>query len=274
MASSNDIPPGGEGKITFIYKTKKRCGIDKQRLTIETNDPASPVISLEVTADLFYALEVPDPSHYLTPVKPIGKTTTTFVFQGEMLDEAEITGIRLKEDVAYPDAYSWELHDTKTDDVRELSLDVSIDSALIPPGNFDTGIIVTTGFDMPELELQVFGYMLNPIYADPEDIYIRHIEVTCDMVNSVTFKSNTGLPFKILDAAIEDGEFKLDPWSKKAGLEHTLTFHYCPSAPRDRFNTKLTIKTDIERYGESAATIHAYQRWPIPTPRSLENTDQ
>lgn len=273
MVSANDIPPGGEGKITVIYKTKTRCGTDKQRVTIETNDPASPVIPLEVAADLFFALHVPIPTHYLNAVSPIGITTTTFVFEGEMVEQAEITGIRLKEDTAYPEAFSWKLNDKKTEGVRKLSLDVSIDSASIPPGNFDTGIIVTTGFDMPELELKVFGDILTPICAEPTDIYIRQLDVTCDMEHSVTFKSNTGLPFKILNAGIEDSEYKLDPWSTKAALEHTLTFHYCPSAPRDRFNTKLTIQTDIERNGEATATIHAYMRWPIPTPRSRSKTD-
>jgi hypothetical protein len=260
LASAKEIPPGGEGKIKVTFHTERRCGINRHRVTVESNDPESPSIPLEVVADLYIALAVSPARHTLDQIKPNETVTRTFVFEGEMLEQAEITGIRLKEDVPYPDAFTWLLNDSVNGGIRDLSLDVSVNAALIPPGRFAAALVVSTNIDMPDLELRLIGDILKHIDAKPPRLYLRHMEITCDTENQILFKSNTGIPFRILDASIEDPDFKIDPWNSEAGLEHRITFRYCPDAPRDRFLTKLVITTDLDTHREVDVDIHAYQR--------------
>lgn len=260
MASAKEIPPGGEGQINVIFNTERRCGINRHRVTVESNDPESPSIPLEVVADLFIALAVSPTRHTLDQIKPNETVTRTFVFEGEMLQQAQVTGIRLKEDVLYPDAYTWILHDAEKGGVRDLSLDVSVNAALIPPGRIAAGFVVSTNIDIPDLELLLIGDILKHIDAKPLRYYLRHMEITCDTKNHIMFRSNTGIPFRILDASIPDPDFKIDPWDSEAGLEHRIAFRYCPGAPRDRFQTKLIIHTDLDTHREVDVDIHAYQR--------------
>jgi hypothetical protein len=46
------IPPGGEGEIKAVLRTKGRSGVTKKRITVMSNDPETPNLSLELSGEI------------------------------------------------------------------------------------------------------------------------------------------------------------------------------------------------------------------------------
>jgi hypothetical protein len=58
LASANEIPPGGEGKINVHVSTGRSSRKIRQIVRVITNDPKNPEVRLTVTADVQADLEV------------------------------------------------------------------------------------------------------------------------------------------------------------------------------------------------------------------------
>ena len=52
MASSKEIPPGGEGRINVDYKTSSKIGPKTQTISVHTNDPEQGVVKLQLKMDI------------------------------------------------------------------------------------------------------------------------------------------------------------------------------------------------------------------------------
>ena len=59
MASANEIPPGGEGKINVHVSTGRSSRKIRQIVRVITNDPKNQEVRLTVTADVQADLDVP-----------------------------------------------------------------------------------------------------------------------------------------------------------------------------------------------------------------------
>ena len=59
MASANEIPPGGEGKIDVHVSTGRSSRKIRQIVRVITNDPKNQEVRLTVTADVQADLDVP-----------------------------------------------------------------------------------------------------------------------------------------------------------------------------------------------------------------------
>jgi hypothetical protein len=58
LASANEIPAGGEGKITVTVQAGSRNQKIRQVVNVQTNDPEHPAIQLTVIANVLVDLEV------------------------------------------------------------------------------------------------------------------------------------------------------------------------------------------------------------------------
>jgi hypothetical protein len=52
------IPPGGEGEIKAVLRTKGRSGVTKKRITVMSNDPETPNLSLELSGEILVDVAV------------------------------------------------------------------------------------------------------------------------------------------------------------------------------------------------------------------------
>lgn len=68
MVSTADIPPGGEGKVEVKVHTAGRSGKLSKTVTVETDDPAEPRVTLTVNANVVVDLDLEVPTVVL-PVK-------------------------------------------------------------------------------------------------------------------------------------------------------------------------------------------------------------
>lgn len=230
-------------------------------------------MQLEVLADLQIILHANPTRQWFGQIRQDETATRTFTFEGSRMHEARLTDIRLKDGADNPEAYSWILEDTRDDAEGGLALNITVDATKISPGRFNDMLVVSTNFDeMSEMEFLLSGEVLGPISANPQRLYFGQFEVGKEMTNTVTLKANNNVPFRILDASIEDQEFKVDPWKGDASTEHELLLRFNPDTPRDRARTTLIISTDMDAQQELQIEVHGYQRRTRDARRQLPAT--
>jgi len=266
LVSAKEIPPGGEGKIDVTFKTERRKGVNKKKITVTSNDPENPRLLLEISADLEQLLDASPRRQWFGRIKQDEVITKTFTFEGKEVDNIKIEKLALK-DEANQDAYTWKILDEKTPEGRSLKVDVTVDASKIPPGRFNDVLIARTSLDEAgEVELYLSGEVLGPITINPRRLYFGQYELNQEMVKTVTLTSSNDIPFKILETSIPEQEFAVDPWNREAALEHTLTIRLSPKMDRDRIRSAMTIKTDMKDQDNVEVDIHAYKRRSRPGP--------
>ncbi len=239
--------------------------MNRKQITVNTNDPSAPRTQLEVVVDLEELLAAAPNRQWYGQIKQDELVTKPFVFEGKLLAEAQISNIRIKEDSPNRDAYSWKIQDSGPGENRTLTMDVTVDAKKIRPGRFNDILLMTTNLEkVPELQLNLSGEVMGPISATPQRLYFGQFEVNKEMEKTISFTSNSGQPFKILNAAIDNKVFKIDPWNRDSAITHTLTIRLLTDAPADRIRTNLIVATDMEAQSEVQVEVHAYQQRTRP----------
>lgn len=268
MASAKEIPPGGEGRIDVTFKTERRKGVNRKQITVTTNDPGSQRVQLEVVADLEELLAASPTRQWFGQIKQDEIVTRSFVFEGKLLNDAKLSNVRLKDTASSNDAYSWKINDSLSGEQRELTLDVTVNATKIRPGRFNDILVVSTNIEkFPELDLHLSGEVLGPISATPQRLYFSQFETGIEIEKNITLSANNGQPFKILNASVNEQEFKIDPWNREASTEHSLTIRFLTESPKDRIRTALSVSTDMNAQSEIEIEIHAYQKRTRPDQR-------
>lgn len=293
MVSAKEIPPGGEGKIDVTFKTQRRKGVNRKKITVNSNDPTNPRLQLEIVADLEVLLDASPRRIWFGRLKQDEMITKSFSIEGRELDKLQLSNFHLKSD-KFTKAVSWKVEDvmmTETDVEkakakddekkkdekfkkdpsinrqvgRNILIHVTLDGSEVPPGRFNEVLLVDSNVkEVPELELHLSGEILGPISSNPKRLYFGQYEKNVEMVKTMTLTANNNVPFKVLEVNCDDQEFKIEPWKSGDALEHTLTVRLTPKLERDRIRSSLKIVTSMEKQKDITVDIHAYQRRTRP----------
>jgi len=267
LVSAKEIPPGGEGKIDVTFKTQRRKGVNRKKITVNSNDPENPRLQIEIVADLEQVLDASPRRQWYGRIKQEETLTKTFTLEGKEVANVKLKNLRLKTD-KFKEAFTWKINDDISEEGRKLTVDVTLTAQSIPPGRFNAILIADTNIkDIKQLELNLSGEVLGPITINPRRLYFGQFEMNNEMVKTITLTANNDIPFKIMDVSSSEAEFKIDPWSGVAGNEHTITVRLTPKLDRDRIRATLEIKTDMEKQSDVSVDIHAYKRRSRPGPK-------
>lgn len=118
------IPPGGEGEIKAVLRTKGRSGKTKKRITVMSNDPETPNLSLEISGEIIVDVAV-KPRHLSFGQVGKGETATREfelkINEPEKIKITEVTASseslvieRIEGELSGDSKYSVKLADTKT----------------------------------------------------------------------------------------------------------------------------------------------------------------
>ncbi|MCD4652467.1 DUF1573 domain-containing protein [bacterium] len=268
MVSAKEIPPGGEGKIDVTFKTQRRKGINRKKITVTSNDPTSPRLQIEIVADLEQFLDASPRRQWFGRLKQDETITKTFKIEGKKVADVKIGNIHLKVD-DHKSAYSWKINESMAEDGRKISIDVTVNATKIATGRFNDVLLVETSVkEAGELELHLSGEILGPVSVNPRRLYFGQFDLNQEMVKTITLTPNNDEPFKILEASIPEGEFKIDPWNREKANEHTLTVRLNPKLDRERIRSALDVKTDMDKQPDLSVDIHAYKRRSKPAEKS------
>lgn len=157
------IPPGKSGKVTVEWKPKGRFGHFREGVTVHTNDPNWPEVSVAVTGRITAAVRVTPHELTLSNITAGQAASADARVWGYLPEPLEITGTRLAES-SIKDYFnvSWspvsqEEVKTETDAKSGYNVTVSVKPGL-PPGPFRQTIHLDTNVkERPAVDLEVRG---------------------------------------------------------------------------------------------------------------------
>lgn len=112
----NDVAPGEKGEVTATFKIGGRTGVQQKTVTVETDDPSQPSITLMLKATIATPLELkPSFVYWESGEKPTPKTMTAKV-------GADVTVTKLDVNSSSPD---FKTAVTKSEDGKEFVITVT-----------------------------------------------------------------------------------------------------------------------------------------------------
>ncbi|HAL91755.1 MAG TPA: hypothetical protein DCM68_01865 [Verrucomicrobia bacterium] len=160
--SQDVIPPGGEASIRARLDLRGRNGVQIKTITVQSNDPQTPTLSLQLKGTAVQALRAQPPSLFFGRVEPNAVRNRTFdiiAAQGPI----QITGVRTDNPGLVVAPVAPEAGADGSSHRFELTLD-----AALPEGNINGSIFVKTDrADLPELAIPVAAYIVNAAEPAP-----------------------------------------------------------------------------------------------------------
>lgn len=180
------IPPNGEARLIIHVDPKKIPGFQTTKvLTLHTNDPLNPHISVDVTTTVAPEMEVePDVVDFGSIARGEGFKQTIRIRQ---LQDAplEITGAAFQRDfpfvsskfAAVPEA-EW-----RTPGKREYTVEVQI-SPDAPAGDVNEWFIISSNVErMPQFSMRVRGAIVGPYAFTPATVTVRGAQIASPVEN-------------------------------------------------------------------------------------------
>jgi hypothetical protein len=206
------IPPGGEGEIKVVLKTKGRAGKTKKRITVISNDPEHPSLFLNFEGEILVDVMV-KPRHI--SFGQLGKkeqATREVTFDVAEPDKVKITGVEIEDE-----------HFTvrkKSGDEKTSTWEVEFVGAK-EIGRFNTKIMVALeGSDVEKLEVPVRAGVVGDLRYS-RSLYFSKREGEFPS-REVVFTTRSGKPVELKKVEDPDGKLKLTidtPKGKKAVIK-------------------------------------------------------
>jgi len=229
LASAKEIPPGGEGKIDVTFKTKGRRGLNTKRITVTSNDPAEPQVSLTVKALLEIALDLAPPVVNFGTVSRGDLVRHSVKLVGRDAPATKVTSVTVLMALAggAPDQpESSVLLARPGEGERAGSVEVSIVPDAVA-GRFDGRLSIKTDHpQVPDLPLRVVGIVQGSVALQPERLLFRDLQEGSEQSQSITLSSRTEQPVEVLEASIDHpaltAQVTEDP---SGGIRVTVTYN-------------------------------------------------
>ena len=162
--SQNVVPPGGEASVRARLDLRGRSGLQIKIITVESNDPQTPNLNLQLKGTAIQALRAQPSSMFFGPIGPDGVRSRAFdIISGR--GPIQIVGIRADHPGLLLAPVAAEPGADGTTHRFELTLDPSL-----PPGPVNGSIFVKTDLEgQPEISIPVAAHIKAPEPLPPPE---------------------------------------------------------------------------------------------------------
>jgi hypothetical protein len=233
--------------------------LNRQSVTVNTNDPENRQIKLTVKADIDLQIDSNPRRIWFGRINDLSPVTRSATIIGSRSDTLKIKSIRAS-DVVPPDVFSWKIRDQRSTN-RGLTLDITIYPENAASGRFLHPLIIETDLvDVPEYVINLAGELEGTVYSNPARILFANYKPGQTLVETTLIKTHLQIPFVITSAESTDADIKVVVTDDEPALEHTLKILFSPSEDRPRLQTQLLISTDLEKQPALLLDVHGFQR--------------
>jgi hypothetical protein len=208
VATTSDIPPGGVGSIRAVYNTQGRPGRASKNVTVNCNDPRSPVVSLTFTVNVTRDVDLQPDRVYFFGVKQGEARSVTITVLGKPGRHLKVSEVTVRDKKVQ--ATSAPLSQTTGiagEPMRYGStLVVSLPNDL-PIGEIaDEITLKTNDLKKPEIKIPVNGEVIGRVQLFPKSVFMG------DLTQAQTITVSVDPPdgFAIRNVSTEKGLVK--PW--------------------------------------------------------------
>jgi len=267
------LAPGDSEEVKVTYNTEKRVAKVSQKIQVHSNDPASPVTTIEVKGQVKQVVEMSDRQGL--NFGSIGRNDAVTKSVEIECAYAEPLTLRLKEIAS-------ESFDVRLEEI-EAGHRYRLTATTKPPlqnGLNHASVQLLTGLDLlPEVPVRVWGTVQAPVAVTPNVLYVSgQINEPTQRVLRVTSRRERPLRvtgITVSDPAIQAEVLPSPARSAKPSSENVATVRVTLPAPDElpAGGATITIATDDAEYAELVVPVRtrAVARKPSAADKSLKS---
>jgi len=241
---TRSIPPGGSGRISFTYDASGLRGAQAQALYIESNDPVSPVVQVQVTAGL-------KPANLLASTRRIefGEVDTARGVTREMYIKDPGDGsLDIQEVLSDSPLVKVTLAGAAPPEYQHLGVVFPVRVTLkpgAPVGPFAASITIVSNHPKePRLRIPVVAKIRGEVEVTPEKLFLGIVKKGQSASRSVTVSTASDRKLALTVASASSDSFTAKVSHGGGGNEYKIIVGLSERAPAGLLRADLTIHTD------------------------------
>ena len=235
MVTAKEIPPGGVGEVKATFSSKGYQGKVKKSVTVETNDPDNPKVSLSILGEVIAEVMV-TPRHVNfrnvnkdAPPKPIRLEVRVREGKGLKIQEvsADNPAIVLKEEKR-----------TENEAIYSVSL-----AEKVPTGRLTGKILVTTNSKKsPKTQVPFYAFVQGRVQFSPQLVSFGVIRPGEPSSRDITLRGTGDAAFSVDRVKATTDAITSEILPEKEGEVYRLRVTYDPGEKtQGRVSERLTI---------------------------------
>lgn len=233
------IPPGGEGKIEVKLTTRGKRGRVTKSVRVSSNDPDTPVVNLQISADIEILLGLQPAVVMLGNLTPGQTVTRSVELVGKLAKEARIVEVQPPEHLT--------ISTKRLDEDGKRKVELSIQVAKDAPGDRRLNGMARFAMDQPEaaqLTLHLRGNVRGRISIKPARVVIRRQNATDSKILRFEVAARNGVEFNVLSATDEGKMLHPEVEPIEAGHRYSVRADVPGGATLARTSGTITVRTN------------------------------
>lgn len=201
---ATEIPPGGTGAIKAEYDTEGRPGRAVKTITVTTNDPQNPTVTLQITAEVIRDIDIQPPNAYFYNLKKGESRAVTLKVLGKENLKFTVKSVASRDGKIQ---LNWE----KLTEGNRIGAQLTASVKGENYGPIDDEIIVQTTYaKKPEIRIPVRGEVIGRVQVFPREIQFG---TSLDQPVTLQVFADPSIGFHIRRVDTENGNIR--PWVVK-----------------------------------------------------------
>lgn len=253
------IPPGGQGEIKLIFDTKDLQGPMIKGLYIQSSDPITPLVPLDVGINV-------RPDKVLISSRNINlgdvdsREGATYNLYIKDPGDGSIKVENTKSTSPYMDVEVSKIADQKSKGEIGYKMALKLKPG-VPMGEFKSMLSISTNHPKePKIEIPVSAKIKEDIEAFPNMFFMGLLKKDQDVRKSITISTDREQPLKIEKVESSLDYFSVEVAPKVEGKEYILTAYLNGAPPVGGIKGDITIHTNYPSQPEIKVPIYALVR--------------
>jgi hypothetical protein len=251
VISSEVTTPGSEGTISATFDTSKFFGEKVKQVTVHSNDPVNPVVTLTLQGEIAVEVEVNPAQLYLGKVRRGASATHVIELLHDASKPISITNVAADSPLVSVQTEELEKSGKKG---KKLIVTLKKDA---PLGRVSTEInVTTTSQKRPSLSIPVFGQVEGDLVVTPSQVSFGVVRRGENKENSLNIKSRAAKPIHLVKTQSSTPTVIANLVTVKNGEEYSLTLKVNPESAPGQIKGEVQVFTDHPT--EKVLTIPVY----------------
>jgi len=238
-----EIAPGGQGKIPVSMDSKKLHGKFSKSITVNSNDPVTPVLRLSLAGEVKQYVELNPQRLNFSHIKGQEERSETITITNNT-DKPMQLALEGENTIG---PFTLELAEKEPGKVVEAK--ISSKPPYQPKLNNAQFTLTTNVPDQPKVDLIVSAYVPPRVEVRPEQIVLSS-PPTSDLVRPVRFVNNGESPVKVVSAEADDEDIKVSLTEQEPGKTYEVKVTVPAGFEPTEQSRQITLKTDDTEYPE------------------------
>jgi hypothetical protein len=251
VISSEVTTPGSEGTISAIFDTTKFFGEKVKQITVHSNDPVTPVLTLTLQGEIAVEVEVNPAQLYLGKIRRGASTTHAIELLHDASKPIAITNVATDSPLVAVQTEDLEKQGKKG---KKLLVTLKKDA---PLGRVSTEInVTTTSQKRPSLSIPVFGQIEGDLVVTPSQVSFGVVRKGDNKEHSLSIKSRATKPIRLVKTQSSTPTVIAELATVKDGEEYNLTLKVNSESTPGQIKGEVQVFTDHPT--EKVLTIPVY----------------